>query len=379
MKHVFLISIIGFIFFELANVYFIMPMPGSQEINSLDLAYALHSWRLVIRCILAVFIIIGMKSAFATSKWKTLGLMIVLLIVMYTTNYHMAADVMFYQPKSISFKTKDNNLVPIDKIIIGIAYQGHAKAYPIQFLGYHHQVRDTIGDKQVMVTYCTVCRTGRVFEPLIHNKVEDFRLVGMDHFNAMFEDKNTKSWWRQATGEAVTGPLKGESLPEFPSVQTTLSKWIELYPNTLVMQPDHHFQDKYDSLLTYERGRLTGRLTRKDTASWQQKSWVVGVELNGASKAYDWNELQKKRIIYDVLGNKPIATILSKDNISFVVLERVSTEQTFTLVNDTLMSPENSYNFIGESLNKNVESLKRLKAYQEYWHSWKTFHPDTKK
>ena len=30
----------------------------------------------------------------------------------------------------------------------------------------------------------------------------------------MFEDATTGSWWRQANGEAVAGPLEGMTLPE---------------------------------------------------------------------------------------------------------------------------------------------------------------------
>jgi hypothetical protein len=45
---------------------------------------------------------------------------------------------------------------------MGIVINGESAAYPIQYLGYHHQVRDTVGGESVLVTYCTVCRTGRV-------------------------------------------------------------------------------------------------------------------------------------------------------------------------------------------------------------------------
>jgi hypothetical protein len=37
------------------------------------------------------------------------------------------------------------------------------KPIPIQLIGYHHQVMDTIGNEPVIITYCTVCRTGRVY------------------------------------------------------------------------------------------------------------------------------------------------------------------------------------------------------------------------
>ncbi|MDX2304781.1 MAG: DUF3179 domain-containing (seleno)protein [Microscillaceae bacterium] len=373
-------GIIGFILYEIANIYFIMPMPGiSQKINSIELAYTFHAWRWVFRSLFILLVILGAKSAFLSKKWLAISTLIILLVMIYATNFYMAADTMFYQPKTLSVKSLRENQVDMKRLIIGIAYQGQAKAYPIQYLGYHHQIRDSIGGKPVMITYCTVCRTGRVFEPIVNGKVEDFRLVGMDHFNAMFEDKTTKSWWRQATGEAIVGKLKGQQLTEFPALQTTLRKWVELYPNTLVMQADKYFQAEYESMQTYETGRLTGKLTRKDTASWQEKSWIVGVEVGKESKAYDWNRLQKKRILYDVLDNKPIAVILSKDSSSFIVLERRDKEQTFILVNDTLKNQENIYNFAGKSLDLSGQDLKRINAYQEYWHSWKSFHPLTKK
>jgi hypothetical protein len=209
-----------------------------------------------------------------------------------------------------------------------------------------------------MVTYCTVCRTGRVFEPLIEGKPEEFRLVGMDHFNAMFEDKSTGSWWRQVSGKAVTGPLKGKALPEVPSIQTTLEKWIELYPNTLIMQADEKFREKYEGMSKYESGASKSKLTLRDTGSWKDKSWVIGVESGSESKAYDWNHLQKEGIIHDELGGKPVVILLSKDKKSFVALERQSNEQLFSINNDTLITPDNRYNFIGISLDSTNQILK---------------------
>jgi hypothetical protein len=105
----------------------------------------------------------------------------------------------------------------------------------------------------------------------------------------------------------------------------------------------------------------------------------VGVIIGKSSKAYDWNKLQKERIIYDTVDNHPIAVIVSEDNSSFVVLERQNNDQVFTLVNDTLISQDNSYTFMGLSQNPAKPNLTKLNAYQEYWHSWKTFHPSTQR
>ncbi len=61
----------------------------------------------------------------------------------------------------------------------------------------------------------------------------------MDHFSAMFEDAATKSWWRQVTGVAVAGPLKGKQLAEIPSSQLTLAAWMDQYPQSRVFQPGY--------------------------------------------------------------------------------------------------------------------------------------------
>ncbi len=379
MKKLFYFGIIFLILFEIANVYFIMPMPGSQKMESLDIAYFLYNWRWLFRVLFILAILFGIKHAFSSSKWMVLTSIVLVSGIAYACNYVMAADSMFKQAGSIVFKSSSDSKFETGRLILGISLNGESKAYPIQFLGYHHQVRDSIGGKPIMVTYCTVCRTGRVFEPLIEGKPEEFRLVGMDHFNAMFEDKSSSSWWRQVSGKAVAGPLRGKTLPEIPSIQTTLEKWIELYPNTLIMQADEEFKEKYEDMSKYEFGASKSKLTLRDKASWKGKSWVVGLESGPKSKAYDWNRLQKERIIHDELGGRPVAIILSRDNKSFVALERLNKEQLFSLNNDTLISSGMRYNFIGISLDSSKINLKRLNAYQEYWHSWQIFHPLTKK
>ncbi len=307
MKKIFYVGIAGLAIFEILKVYFIMPMPGSQRMDSLDVAYFLHSYRWFFRIAFALMIIAGAFNAFQIKhKWIPALLLCAVLYIVYTFNFKMLAEEMFKQPENLSFKGKSENLLTDSSIVIGVEHNGEAKAYPVRYILYHHQVQDTIGGKPMIVTYCNVCRTGRVFEPTVNNHHEEFRLVGMDHFNAMFEDATTSSWWRQATGEAVAGPLKGQLLPEVVSSQLTLKKWFELYPEGMVMQVDEVSKEFYDSLGRFESGRSKGKLTRTDSLSWKDKSWVVGVQINDETKAYDWIGLKQERIVNDVVGGKPI-------------------------------------------------------------------------
>ena len=64
LKSIFYSGIIIIILFEVLNVYFIMPMPGSQEIKSIDIAYFLYNSRWYFRIACAIMIAAGIISAF---------------------------------------------------------------------------------------------------------------------------------------------------------------------------------------------------------------------------------------------------------------------------------------------------------------------------
>lgn len=377
MRRLFYLGIAGIIIFEFLNVYLIMPMPGSQRLNSLEVAYFLYSYRWYFRIFFLLFALAGVISAFNASKWKPSIWLISAATISYVFNFSLTAESMFKEPMQLTFASQTENTLTDSSLVIAVTSGGNAKAYPIRFIGYHHQVRDTINGKPIMVTYCTVCRTGRVFQPEINGKPEVFRLVGMDHFNAMFEDATTRSWWRQVNGEAATGPLKGMQLPEIESQQITLGKFFYLYPFGKVMQADEASVDRYDSLARYEKGTSENQLTRRDTLSWNDKSWVVGIQIGKVSKAYDWNTLKQRGVINDVIENIPVAIVLSSDGNSFAAFELPDSRYVLSIQNDTLQINNLNFDFNGKGIPDSTIQLKKINAYQEHWHSWSTFHPGT--
>lgn len=397
MKHVlwFVGTVLLLILLEAARVYFIMPFPGSQLDDAagvspqVRVAYWLNNnigWLRALG-LLALFVTaVRLVRAWQTRwvGWLVGGLVVAYVAVLYVVNVQMMADQMFLQPKNKQMALLHGNRVPMDKLVLGVLENGDARAYPLQLIGYHHQVRDTVGNKPLLITYCTVCRTGRVFEAVVNGRPETFRLVGMDHFNAMFEDQTTGSWWRQATGEAILGPLKGQALAERSTRQMTLREWAAEHPTTRVLQPDPAFKEEIDSLATYDLGVRRGKLTGRDSASWQNKSWVVGVVADKAAKAYDWNELVKKRLVNDAVGAQPVVLTLAPDRQSFGVFSRVMGEDTLTFLpaaggqftdreTGTLWSRAG----VGLSGPLLAQRLQPVRAYQEFWHSWRTFHPQT--
>lgn len=383
------ISFILLIIFECLRVYLIMPMPGSQTFNSIDLAYFLGANKNSIRILLYLIILLPfIKIIKGNSIWEKIGLAILSLVyiaIFYVFTFMMEADKMFLQPTHTYFYKIAENKIPIDKLVIGVSENGIDKAYPIQLIGYHHQVRDSIGQTPIMVTYCTVCRTGRVYSPMVNGKLENFRLVGMDHFNAMFEDATTKSWWRQANGECIAGPLKGYKLKEINSEQLSLKAWFRKHPNAEVLQPDEKFAATLAKMDSYDKGKSKSNLTKRDTASWQFKSWVLGIDIGESAKTYDWNYVEKNKFIQDSLPSLPILILLENDSASFHTYNRTVNNMSlqFQKSNDSLMDTysQSLWNEDGICIDGKLKglSLTPIASYQEYLHSWEYFHTKSKR
>lgn len=369
---------------EIARVYYIMPFPGSQQQNSINLAYFLHNYINLFRLIGIAAIIYPAYSLINTGnrlgRWLIMLAIGLWLVVVYMFNFRMQADKMFYEPRTKKLAPVSENKVLPQQLIIGVTINNESKAYPIEIIGYHHQVRDSVGGVPVMVTYCTVCRTGRVFSPLVNGVPEIFRLAGMDHFNALFEDSRTRSWWRQANGEAIAGPLKGSQLSEIPSEQMTLAAWVARHPNTTILQPDKEFTDSYEKLANYDEGKSKSKLTGTDSVSWREKSWVVGIKLNNSARAYDWIELSKARLINDAFDGVFTLLALEPDSASFHVWLRPDSLN-FILKDGVMTDKQTSsrWDWDGSCTEGALKGnrLTPVQSYQEFWHSWRTFNPST--
>ena len=386
-KTIAILGLLLLILFEFARVYLIMPMPGSQNFNSIEIAYFLGSNKWIIRLIgyLLVFIpcVLILRNANKTEKIIIGGLTAIYLSVFYVFTFEMEADKMFYQPTKVVKTSLAANKIPDNKLVIGVVIDSVASAYPIQLIGYHHQVVDNINGNPIMVTYCTVCRTGRIYSLMVNGKQETFRLVGMDHFNAMFEDATTKSWWRQSTGECIAGPLKGYKLKEIESDQLILSSWARIHPNTKILQPDALFKEEFEDMDSYDKGISRGNLTKRDTASWKNKSWILGIQDGANAKTYDWNQLTKQRIIQDSLPNNPIVILLESDTASFHAYSSVINNEIliFRIKQDSIwdVNTGSKWSYEGVCMDGKLKGkvLKSVRCYQEFLHSWEFFHPQS--
>jgi hypothetical protein len=385
----FWIGIVLLIIPGLVHAYLLMPFPGSQDLNAITAAYYLEKIVNPLRFIGAALLVWYVIKYYANNSTpgKIIKAVVLALCLgsFYFTDVIFKAETMFQEPQIIKFADAITNKVPLNMVIIGVLNNGVAKAYPLVYLGYHHKIQDNVGNESVLVTYCTMCRTGRVYSPLINGKRQNFRLVGARHYNAIIEDQGTKTWWYQATGNAAVGKLKGKHLQELPYEQSTLAAWLNKHPSSLILQPDGHYKDDYSDLKNYDRLQAVDKdstLKNKDTLI--RKSWVLGVIVNGQAKTYDWRHLFKKRLLNDGLNKTPLLLTIESDSLTFHAFNSTVNGKVlhFNLdAKNELTDQETAsvWDWDGLAISGTLKGskLSKIQAYQEYWHSWKHFHPNT--
>ena len=124
-----------------------------------------------------------------------------------------------------------------DRAPVVIVVEGaSARAYPIAILVWHEIVNDTVGGRPVVVTYCPLCNTALVFDRTVAGSMYDFGTTGNLRFSDLvMYDRQTESWWQQATGDAIVGSLTGTRLTFLPAQMASLAEFAASHPTGEVL------------------------------------------------------------------------------------------------------------------------------------------------
>lgn len=349
----------------------------------MDLAYFMWSNILYIRIFLVAILAILVWKMMPAERSSIIIASVILSaiwgFIYWVFNLFWVGKYKFDPLKNPKFVNAAQNKIPLTRQIIGVDWNGIQKAYPINMLFYHHQVPDTIDKHPIWATYCGLCRSGRVYDRMIDGQALDFGLVGAITFNAVFKDSQTGSWWRQETGEAVKGKHSGKALQDMPTEQMSLENWVSKHPNSLILQYDPNYQKKYDflsSLMNYEAS----------FPAWMRQETpplVIGLELDGQSRAYDWQSLQKRRIVLDTIGDQHLLLLSSEDGSSPFAYHRTLDGEVLAfemkdkqLLDTNTQSVWNQFGKCTEGKLKDKQ-LPNVQIYQQFIRAWASFHPDS--
>jgi hypothetical protein len=194
--------------------------------------------------------------------------------------------------------------------VISLAINGSARAYPLAILIWHEIVNDTLGGAPVVVTFCPLCNTALVFERQLDTTTHDFGTTGnLRYSDLVMYDRQTESWWQQATGEAIVGKLTGARLRFVPAQIVSLADFVRAHPDGDVLSRETGFQrdygqnpypgyDEAGAIPFLFEGVVDGRLAPKER--------VVTVGMGAEATAFPFSELRKTGVASGTADGQPV-------------------------------------------------------------------------
>ena len=216
--------------------------------------------------------------------------------------------------------------------------------------------------------------------------------------NKVMYDRLTNSLWNHLTREPVIGPLwdSGIKLDFFPVVLTTWAEWLQLHPDTTVLDqetglyPAEFYVPEENPQAIYYRYfnspetmfPVPQRNDQLDT-----KDIVLGVQLNESYKAYSSDALRRSRVVNDVVGGEEILVLGSAGSEGARAYYRHG--RSFKLAPDggdsgipsVIVDADGGTWEVTEEFLVNTadesERLARIPTHMSFWFGWFQFHPDT--
>lgn len=190
-----------------------------------------------------------------------------------------------------------------DEPVIVLAWEGKARAYPLQILMWHEIVNDTLGSVPVSVTFCPLCNSSIAFDRRLDGKVLDFGTTGrLRKSDMVMYDRQTESWWQQLIGEGIVGEMTGKRLKTLPADIVSYAQFKAAFPKGDVLSRDTgHFRNYgqnpyrgYDSITDRPflfRDEIDTRLPPMER--------VLNVTVGDKQKIYPFGALKASPVIND--------------------------------------------------------------------------------
>lgn len=306
-------------------------------------------------------------------------------------------------PQFVSIAAADEWIADVEPVV-RVQVGEVARAYPLQILTWHEIVNDTVGDLPLMITFCPLCNTAIVFERTMGEQVLDFGTTGRLRFsNLIMYDRQTETWWQQATGEALAGELTGEQLVFYPAEIIAWSDFKAAHPAGEVLSratgfdrpygnnPYVGYDDVNSTPFAYEGPPTPGRLLPVER--------VLSVDLGGESVAYPYETLSGLAVVNDTVGGTDLVVFWSPGTASALdstaiadgrdvgtatAFERTVNGQTLTFEQDgggfRDAETGSTWDALGVATAGELAGtrLTPVVAVNHFWFSWAAFKPDTR-
>lgn len=273
-----------------------------------------------------------------------------------------------------------------DDLVIGIARNGHARAYPLATLTTYEVVNDVFGGP-LLVTYCPLCASGLAAVREVDGEKTVFGVSGLlYHSNLVLYDRLTNSLWSQLLAKAIRGPQTGSDLTLVPSMLTTWGMWLETFPSSDVLLPPptsktiSYFPESMPTGVHGHVGVIDGAIPFDDDRL-PRKALVVGVVTAQTAKAYPVDQVTAVNVVNDCIAGLPV--VVAGEKLPQIYDRRVNGDVLWFewAGSNRLRAGGSVWDLTtGRAVSGRHRgaSLNRLRGSRTmYWFAWLDMHPDT--
>lgn len=320
-------------------------------------------------------------GSFPLAAFIPLGLMVLSVVLTYRMHQETAFPAIDFPVMS-----DDPFQLPLtgDMQLAVIEYGGVTKAYPLDYVIHHHVINDRFGDRMVALTYCAMCRS------IIPFDVTDLGPLFVGSFknaNMIVADRRTKTFFQQATLESIIGPLHPHTLEMIPF---QILPWDEVKRLAILPQVAHVTEDDlrefqlpipgvWRKIMASEA--TPGLPAKSRDRSFPARTRVIGVidRIAGPPVVYLKSELTDRGVVKNEVLNIVFVALgdtvnAFKGSVAGQAID-LSTNKDGTLYDahsGTVWDARGKYR--SGPLRSNLEIVA---ISDEYWFSWKAFHPDS--
>lgn len=233
-------------------------------------------------------------------------------------------------PKFISVEEADTWADP-EGLGVALSINGVERFYPFQILVWHEIVNDELGGQAALITYCPLCGSGIVFDPIVNGEETEFGTSGkLWQSNLVMYDRQTDSYWSQILGEAIVGEMTGTRLDLLPHQNLRWKDWKLEHPDGEVLSKDTGFSRDYSRTpyTNYDTNESIFFDVQAEDDRYHPKATLYGLLVEGETKAYLIEELNKlgESNFTDTIGNIELEISYNTEN-ETVVFTRTDTNE----------------------------------------------------
>jgi len=255
-----------------------------------------------------------------------------------------------------------------------------------------------------VITFCPLCNTAIAFERTVDGRVLDFGTTGrLRYSNLIMYDRQTETWWQQASGEAIAGELTGTQLVFRPVSIIAWADFKAAYPNGKVLSRDTGHDRPYGSnpYAGYDDVNNPPFLYRgpETPEVLPPVARVLTVDLNGEAVAYSYDVLQAQHVVNDSVGGTEVVVLWMPGTASALDAATVAGGQdvgsangyareldgqalTFAFDGSRIVDNEtgSEWNVLGQAISGRLagKALAPVVAINHFWFSWAAFKPETR-